>query len=166
MARSLPVLNTSSPDTSGPRRAGQVRLGIGIEVITIVWMVIEATVALTTGFATRSVSLEGFGIDSILELIAGGILLWRLLIEQQGGTSERVEQAERRASWVTALGLFALSLYIVGDSALTFLTRTRPKSSWFGRHLHSLGNLWNVSTEEQDLISHPHLNVQQRKGTR
>jgi len=38
MARSLPVLNTSSPDTSGPRRAGQVRLGIGIEVITIVWM--------------------------------------------------------------------------------------------------------------------------------
>ncbi len=95
-------------------------------------MVIEATVALTTGFATRSVSLEGFGIDSIIELIAGGILLWRLLVEQRGGSIERVEQAERRASWVTAISLFALALYIVGDSALTFLTRTRPESSWWG----------------------------------
>jgi divalent metal cation (Fe/Co/Zn/Cd) transporter len=95
-------------------------------------MVIEASIALTTGFATRSVSLEGFGIDSIIELIAGGMLLWRLLVEQRGGTIERVEQAERRASWVTALGLFALALYIVGDSALTFLTRTRPESSWWG----------------------------------
>lgn len=132
MARSLPVLTPSSVPSPGPRRAGQVRLGIGIEVITIVWMVIEATVALTIGFATRSVSLQGFGIDSIIELIAGGILLWCLLVEQQGGTIERVEQAEQRASWVTALGLFALALYIVSDSALTFLTRTQPKSSWWG----------------------------------
>jgi divalent metal cation (Fe/Co/Zn/Cd) transporter len=132
MARSLPILTISSPSSPGPRRAGQVRLGIGIEVITIVWMVIEATVALTTGFATRSVSLEGFGIDSIIELIAGGMLLWRLLVEQRGGTVERVEEAERRASWVTAFSLFALALYIVGDSALTFLARTRPESSWWG----------------------------------
>jgi divalent metal cation (Fe/Co/Zn/Cd) transporter len=132
MARSFPVSNTSSPSLSEPRRAGQVRLGIGIEVITLVWMVIEATVALTTGFATRSVSLEGFGIDSIIELIASGMLLWRLLEELRGRTLERVEQAERRAAFVTALSLFALALYMVGDSVLTFLSRTRPESSWWG----------------------------------
>ena len=132
MARSLPVLNTSSPSSPNPQRASQVRLGIGIEAVTIGWMVIEAAVALTTGFATRSVSLEGFGIDSIIELIAGGILLWRLLVESRGGSGESVERAERRASWVTALGLFALALYIVGDSALTFLTGTRPEASWWG----------------------------------
>jgi hypothetical protein len=35
-------------------RAGQVRLGGWIELVTIVWMVIEASVALSVGFATRS----------------------------------------------------------------------------------------------------------------
>ena len=132
MTRPLLVLNPSSGPSPETRRTGQLRLGIGIEVITIVWMVVEAAVALTIGFAARSVSLEGFGIDSIIELIAGGILLWRLLVESRGGSVERVERAERRASWVTALGLFALALYIVGDSALTFLTRTRPEASWWG----------------------------------
>ena len=113
-------------------RAGQVRLGVWIELVTIVWMVIEASVALSVGFATRSVSLQGFGLDSIVELIAGGILLWRLLIEQRGGSTERIEVAERRASWVTAMSLFALAVYIVGDSAFAFVTRTQPEASWWG----------------------------------
>ncbi len=132
MAQELPVLSTTSGGSSTTTRKGDVRQGIGIELVTIVWMVIEASVAITVGFATHSVSLQGFGIDSIVELIAGGILLWRLLVEQRGGSVERIEQAERRASWVTALSLFALALYIVGDSALTFLTGTRPEASWWG----------------------------------
>ncbi len=113
-------------------RAGQVRLGVWIELVTLVWMVIEASVALSVGFATRSVSLQGFGLDSIVELIAGGILLWRLLVEQHGGSTERIETAERRASWVTAISLFALAVYIVGDSAFALVTRTQPEASWWG----------------------------------
>ncbi len=132
MARFLPILNTPSVPSATSSRRDQLRLGTGIEMVTIVWMVIEATVALTTGVLTRSVSLEGFGIDSIIELIAGGILLWRLLVERRGGSAEHVERAERRASWVTALGLFALACYIIADSAWTFLTQTHPESSWWG----------------------------------
>src|SRR5947209_1771862 len=113
-------------------RAGQVRLGVWIELVTIVWMIIEAGVALTVGFATRSVSLQGFGLDSIVELVAGGILLWRLLVEQRGDSTERIETAERRAAFVTAISLFALAAYIVGDSAFAFLTRTQPEASWWG----------------------------------
>ncbi len=115
-----------------PGRTEQVRLGIWIEVVTIAWMTIEASVAIIVGFATASVSLQGFGIDSIIELIAGAILLWRLLVEQCGGAVEAVERAERRASWITAVSLFALAVYIVGDSALALLTRNRPQASWWG----------------------------------
>jgi divalent metal cation (Fe/Co/Zn/Cd) transporter len=113
-------------------RAREVRLGIWIELVTVVWMSVEATVALSAGFATRSVSLQGFGIDSIIEQVAGGVLLWRLLVEQRGGDLEQVERAERRASWVTAIGLFALAVYIVGASVLAFASRTRPEASWWG----------------------------------
>jgi len=105
---------------------------VRIEILTIAWMVVEAVVALTTGFATRSVSLEGFGLDSLIELLAGGILLWRLLVEWRGGSDEAVEHAERRAAWVTALGLFALALYILIESAFALLTRSHPISSWWG----------------------------------
>lgn len=132
MARQLPVLTSSNRAQPASTRSGELRLGVWIELVTILWMTLEACVAITVGFATRSVSLQGFGLDSIVELIAGAILLWRLLVEQRGGSLEHIEHAERRASWVTAISLFALAVYIVGDSALSFLTRTRPESSWWG----------------------------------
>ena len=123
MARPLPVFNSWSVAQPASYAESSVRLGVWIELVTILWMTIEASVAITVGFATRSVSLQGFGIDSIVELIAGGILLWRLLVEQRGGSVSRIEQAERRASWVTAISLFALAVYIVGDSAFAFLLK-------------------------------------------
>src|SRR5207244_9635027 len=78
------------------QRAGQLRLGVRIELITIIWMTIEASIAIVTGFVTHSVSLQGFGIDSIIELIDGGVLLWRLLVELGGGKTAVVERKERR----------------------------------------------------------------------
>jgi divalent metal cation (Fe/Co/Zn/Cd) transporter len=131
MAQPLKMQSTA-PSIQPTTRSGQIRLGVGIELVTIVWMTIEASIALIVGFMTRSVSLQGFGIDSIIELLAGGILLWRLLVEQRGGSVEAVEHAERRASWVTAIGLFTLAVYIVGDSAFSFLTQTKPEASWWG----------------------------------
>lgn len=128
-AGASPALTTEQPQS---RRGGQVRLGVWIELATIFWMTIEAGIAIVTGYATHSVSLQGFGIDSIIELIAGGVLLWRLLVEQRGGAVEVIERAERRASWITALSLFALAVYIVGDSAFALLTQSRPQASWWG----------------------------------
>ena len=133
MAQQAKVVNDMQRSGSQVlQRTGQLRLGVRIELVTIIWMTIEASIAIVTGFATHSVSLQGFGIDSIIELISGGVLLWRLRVEQRGGTTGVVERAERRAAWITAIGLFALAVYIVGDSAFAFLTRSRPEASWWG----------------------------------
>ncbi|HLZ57988.1 MAG TPA: cation transporter [Ktedonosporobacter sp.] len=129
MTQSIKVQQTGQ---NVQRHTRALRSGIWIELVTIVWMVIEAAIAISVGFATHSVSLQGFGLDSIIELIAGGVLLWRLLVEQRGGSIETVERAERRASWITAVSLFALAAYIVGDSILSLITQTRPESSWWG----------------------------------
>ena len=125
MADSVENISTAS-------RMGQVRIGVWIEVVSLLWMVIEASVAIGVGFATHSVSLQGFGIDSVIELLTGGVLLWRLTLEQRGGSLQAVEQAERRAAWVVALSLFALALYIVGDSAFSLLTKSHAESSVWG----------------------------------
>jgi divalent metal cation (Fe/Co/Zn/Cd) transporter len=132
MARPILPLNSANIAQPGTTRNADLRLGVWTELATILWMTIEASIAISVGFATRSVSLQGFGIDSIVELLAGGILLWRLLVEQRGESVERIQHAERRASWVTAISLFVLVLYIIGNSTFTFLTQTRPEASWWG----------------------------------
>lgn len=133
MAQQTEVVSvTQNSQAQVLQRAGQLRLGVRIELVTITWMTIEAGIAIVTGFATHSVSLQGFGIDSIIELIAGSVLLWRLLVEQRGGTTAVVERAERRASGITAISLFALAIYIAGDSVFAFLTGSRPEASWWG----------------------------------
>lgn len=132
MAQPAKSIDTTSAARVSNNRSAQVRQGVWIECITVFWMTIEASVAISVGFATHSVSLQGFGIDSIIELLSGGVLLWRLLVEQRGGSVEAVEQAERRAAWISAIGLFALAAYIVLNSVMAFLTRTRPEASWVG----------------------------------
>ncbi len=132
MARELPFFNAPLVEQPTSTRKGNVRQGIGIELVTIVWMTLEASIAMSVGFASHSVSLQGFGMDSIVELIAGGVLLWRLLVEQRAGSIESIERAERWASWITALSLFILAIFIVAECTLSFLTRTRPEASWWG----------------------------------
>src|SRR5260370_7668323 len=116
MARQLPMLGATSGMATASLRKSQVRLGVWIELVTSFWMTIEASVAITVGFATRSVSLQGFGMDSIVELIAGGILLWRLLVEQRGGPIQRIEVPHSPASSVPTLPLFSLSPSLLSHS--------------------------------------------------
>jgi divalent metal cation (Fe/Co/Zn/Cd) transporter len=62
-------VDRATPITTSNEHHAQLRLGVWIELITIVWMIIEATIAITTGYITHSISLQAFGIDSIIELI-------------------------------------------------------------------------------------------------
>ncbi len=132
MAQPAKSVEAVNPLSTGTARAGDVRRGVWVDLATICWMLVEASVALVVGFLTHSVSLQGFGIDSIIELVSGGVLLWRLLVEQGGGSGEVVERAERRAAWVTAIALFALALYIVIDSVISLLSRSHAQASWWG----------------------------------
>jgi hypothetical protein len=47
-----------------------------IETFTVLWMVVEAAVSLGAGVLARSALLVAFGIDSVIELVSGAILLW------------------------------------------------------------------------------------------
>jgi divalent metal cation (Fe/Co/Zn/Cd) transporter len=110
-------------------RQADLRSGVHIEVFTIVWMAVEAAIAIGAGVIARSVLLTAFGVDSVIELLSGSVLLWRLSVEAGGDTSERVRQTERRAIRISAVLLVLLCLYVVVTSALGLLTTSRPESS-------------------------------------
>ena len=113
-------------------RAGALRLGIRLELITVVWMTIEAALAIGAGIVARSVLLTAFGIDSVIELISGLTLLWRLRIEEAGGDETSVDRVERRASIVSAALLVLLCAYVVISSAAGVVLRIEPEGSWPG----------------------------------
>src|SRR5216684_3998779 len=104
-------------------RAAQVRTGVRIEVFTVIWMVIEAAVSIGAGILAGSALLTAFGLDSVIELLSGAILLRRLLEEAKEGNTQRVERAEHRAAWIVGLALNALFhwWWAEGIAALVFL---------------------------------------------
>ena len=61
-----------------------VRIGLSLVVITMAYNVVEAGLALWAGVRAGSVVLVGFGLDSIIEVAAASVLLWRLSLESRG----------------------------------------------------------------------------------
>jgi len=101
-----------------PERADDVRLALLLTYITLGWMTIEGAASLLLGWASKSLLLEAFGIDSIIELFSASVLLWRLRIEASGRANEaRVEAVEHRASRLVGYTLYFLVVYVVFNSA-------------------------------------------------
>src|SRR2546423_14905492 len=70
--------------TFSPERSADVRFALWLTYITIGWMTIEGAASLLLGWASKSLLLEAFGIDSVVELFSAGVLLWRVKVEVQG----------------------------------------------------------------------------------
>jgi divalent metal cation (Fe/Co/Zn/Cd) transporter len=109
--------------------APALRAGIQVEIVTIVWMLVEAGVAITAGVLANSVLLTAFGFDSVIELISGGTLLWRLNTEARGGSLLRVDNAEQRAAWITGILVLMLCVYVLATSVLSLAFSVRPEPS-------------------------------------
>jgi divalent metal cation (Fe/Co/Zn/Cd) transporter len=99
-------------------RSEDVRLALLLTYITLGWMTIEGAVSLLLGWASKSLLLEAFGIDSIIELFSASVLLWRLRVEANGRADEtRVEAVELRASRLVGYTLYLLVGYVAFNSA-------------------------------------------------
>lgn len=73
------------------------------------WNTLEVVVALWQGIGVGSVALIAFGLDSVIELFAGGVLIWRL---QKMWSKKEEEEAEKKARKLVGLSYFFLAGYI------------------------------------------------------
>ena len=97
-----------------------------IQVITIIWMSVEAAVSLSAAWIARSPALFAFGGDSAIELLSAAVVLWRFRVHALQ------EHVERRASRIAGILLFVLAAYVVAASALTLLGYGEPKPTYLG----------------------------------
>src|SRR5256886_15494770 len=98
-------------------RADALRRALLLTYITLGWMTIEGAASLLLGWVSKSLLLEAFGIDSVIELFSAAVLLWRLRVEaSSAATSERVDAVERRAARLVGYSLYVLVAYVVLNS--------------------------------------------------
>jgi divalent metal cation (Fe/Co/Zn/Cd) transporter len=93
----------------------------------IAWHAIEALIAIAAGVAAGSIALVGFGADSVVEGIAGAVILWRFA--ERRSQSER---AERRAQQLIGVSFFAIAGYVAVEAVRTLIVADHPDPSWIG----------------------------------
>jgi len=103
-----------------------IRRGRRLEYLTIGWNMFEAAVAIGAGVFARSTALLGFGIDSLIELVSGSVLLWRL---RHGEKGERREQQARK---LVGVSLLVLAAYIAFEAVESLVEQEPPAASYGG----------------------------------
>ena len=91
------------------------------------WHLAEFAVALGAGIAANSIALTSFAGDSLVEVLAACVIVWRF----SGGRSASA-RAERRAQQLIALSYYFLVAYIVAQASYDLVTQSRPEASWIG----------------------------------
>lgn len=137
-----------------------LRRGLRLEYFTIGWNSLEAVIAIGAGVLASSIALVGFGLDSVVEVSSGAILLWRLRAEMGGSGPETAERVERRALLFVGVSFFALAAYVVYESGKKLWLRERPEESLVGLALALL------SLIVMPTLAYAKLGVAKRLGSR
>lgn len=110
----------------GTDRAKLIRRGQHLEYFTIGYNSLEGLIAIVAGLIAGSIALVGFGFDSVIEVVSGAALLWRLYSDAEETRRERVEAIALR---IVGICFLALALYVSYDSIKSLLTREPPEES-------------------------------------
>jgi len=103
-----------------------LRLVVRLQALTIVWMVIEAAVALGAAWRARSPALVGFGGDSAVELFSAIIVLWRFRSQSDSALAEKL------AARIAGSLLFVVAALVVVGSGVSLLGYREPQPSFVG----------------------------------
>jgi divalent metal cation (Fe/Co/Zn/Cd) transporter len=95
--------------------------------IGIAWHAIEAAIAVGAGIAAGSIALVGFGADSVVESLAGFVLLWRF-----GGNRHASEASEQRAYRLIGLSFYVIAAYVAFEALRLLFSASHPETSWIG----------------------------------
>jgi len=120
-----PAIHASA--LSGERRGQLVPRARMLAWLGIGWHVAEAAIAIAAGLAATSIALIGFGADSLIESVAGLIVVWRFAEARQDS-----EAAERRAEHLIGASFAAIGIYVAVEAARSLLVGIHPDASWVG----------------------------------
>jgi divalent metal cation (Fe/Co/Zn/Cd) transporter len=93
--------------------------------VSVTYNVIEAIIAVSAGIAAGSVALIGFGLDSVVEVSSGLVILWQF-------RHRLPESREQQALRLMAFSFFALAAYVTFESVRALFFGGEPEASPVG----------------------------------
>lgn len=108
--------------------ASAQRLGRRAQLLaatSVTYNVVEAVIAISAGLLAGSVALVGFGLDSVVEVSSGLIILWQF-------RHPMPQSRERTALRLMTFSFFALAAYVSFESVRALLGTHEPESSSVG----------------------------------
>lgn len=100
-----------------------IRHGRWLAFLTIGWNSLEGIIAIGAGIMAGSIALVGFGVDSVIEVSSGVVILWRLASG---------EQRERLALRLIGVSFIALAVYVAFDAVKSLWLRELPEATYIG----------------------------------
>ena len=165
-ARREPLVIGPLPSPDPEERARLVRRAKLLAWGGNAWHFVEFAIAVGAGVAAGSIALVGFGIDSLIESLAGFIIIWRFASRRSLSVT-----AERRAQQLVAASYAILVVYILVEATRSLIGGDQPEASWVGIGLaaftaptmpllarakrrvgHELGSAATVGEAEQNQI--------------
>jgi len=108
-----------------------IKKALTLEYLLIAYNIAEAIVSVWAGLTAGSIALVGFGLDSIIEVVAAGTLVWRL--KQHNCNDEEGEsRLEKRAMRIVGVTFFLLAGYILFESVKSIVMIEAPQESFIG----------------------------------
>lgn len=103
-----------------------VRHGRRLEYFTIAYNSLEGLISIVAGIFAGSVSLIGFGLDSLIEVTSGAALLWRLHHDLNPTRREHIDKVTLR---IVGGCFLALALYVLYESGSALIRHEAPERS-------------------------------------
>jgi divalent metal cation (Fe/Co/Zn/Cd) transporter len=113
-------MGTTTTDDRG-RTDALVRRGLLLEYGTLGWNVAGCVIVLVAAYLARSVALAGFGIDSVIEIVASMVVVWQL----RAVHADREVFAER----LVGIAFLLLAIYLTVQSVVVLHVHLRPARS-------------------------------------
>jgi divalent metal cation (Fe/Co/Zn/Cd) transporter len=114
------------------RRGALLGRGLLLEYLTLSWNIVGVVILAIATVASGSIALAGFGVDSLIEIVASSVVVWEL-------RGEEGSRRERLALQIIAVAFALLAVYIAVQVIVTLAGGPRP-------HRSTLGAVWLAVT--------------------
>ena len=97
-----------------------------LSYFTVVYNIIEGAISIFFGVLAGSIALVGFGLDSFIESLSGGIMIWRF--HRHDLNKEEEEKIEKKALKLVGYTFYILAVYVLYESVtkLYFIEIPQP----------------------------------------
>lgn len=112
-------------------QANLFKIALQLSYFTVAYNVAECILSILFGISAGSIALVGFGLDSLVESLSAGIMIWRF--NKHGKISEEEEERiEKKAERIIGITFLVLAAYVLYESINKLVSREIPQHSLAG----------------------------------